>query len=276
MKDKCFLINTRGPKSGNNLCFINSIIMAMFCYKYSPYFLMECENEFCNKFISDALCALVNDEQNINLQWLREINEEFKGTGQHDASEFLSHLVKTLNFTHEGKENFDITKRKRPLMSYCEQTYFVDSKETRCTGSNLSSDYVQVYVSDNPIDDWLNGKQDILPSEKIKITRNIILPESYALIFSITRTIGSNKKDETAINTPPVIEANGHVFFRAAVVCHVGPDVNSGHYTTFIWDGYEGFYLYDDIVGIRQKNEDEYQNEIKKNGVIFFYYLKFH
>lgn len=278
------LYNSKGPYNPNDNCFIDSVIAAMFMFTLSPFFLMEGDNDYC-KELKNILCDIYNNEDMTTSKFRQQHCPQELKEGQQDASEFLSTVLDNIQF-------------KPPLMTIAKQNAYYNTKTNNFYTSELLSEnvnFISINAEEkenhNPITKWLKeGTVSQFDEENEPIINNITYNVQYTsnsiisadcLIFNIIRYNLEGKKLTTKINTPSTIEINGVIYFRTAVVCHNSgeTDIGSGHYVTLFWDGNEeGYYKYDDTNNSKLLRENvvkktSYEEEINRDGVLFFYYI---
>lgn len=266
-----FLLHSKGPSYENNNCFVDSIITAMFFYTLSPFFLMECDNDYCSE-LKDILCDLVNNEDITTTKFRQKNCSDYMKGGQQDASEFLTDVLKKIDFVP-------------PLINLKEHVFVFNKGTLIHRPNDHEEDFITLNINQEenqpkPINDYLNSsKMEERTIEGVHQFINYEIISADCLIFNIIRYNNNKEKIKKTINTPRTITINGVTYFRAAVVCHNGTTIDSGHYTTLFWDGKDkGYYKYDDMkndkpLGKNKMEKKSYEKRINKDGVLFFYYI---
>lgn len=286
------LIESRGFNWENNNCFLDSILFALFVYRLSPFYLMPCENEFC-LLIKQVMCDLVVDKHPDSTCFRTELSGNIQGQTQEDASEALTIILHKLDFNpsliliqkndvfYNSKTNESIAKEDKFETSDLITVHVSDVKN----GGDPIKNYLETTIKKTPenMDKFTQLKDTDFFFDK-KYTFNQIL-KADCLIFNVIRYRASDlderKKLKQSITTPENIIIDNVCYFRCAVVCHEGKNMKSGHYKTYIWNGeYDNdakYYVEDDTNNKKLKHnqikKQEFDNQIKKNGVIFFYYI---
>lgn len=262
------ILHSNGFKGENNNCFLDSILSAMFMYTLSPFFIMQTEEQPFRIEIKEFICKLYNNEEPLTTSFRDTINIPLEG--QQDASEALVIILEKLEFIS-------------PLIHYEEQKIIMSNTETtprsivKIIEENIITINVYEHFIDNynPIIEWFQGYQENCDNDTVMVTTNKVYTAD-CFIFNIIR-YNNTKKINKQIITPDTITIKNVTYFRAAVVCHSGGDsLKSGHYITLFWDGYNNYYKDNDLdnrmLSACHMSNKDYENEINKNGVLFFYY----
>ena len=103
------ILDTRGFRGINNNCFINTLMVSMFCYRKSPFFSIKIKNEKQGYLYNYMMNLVYQMENNAipDCTPLRRVLLREMQYGQQDTSETYDYLMKLLEF-----EPITITTKK--------------------------------------------------------------------------------------------------------------------------------------------------------------------
>jgi hypothetical protein len=275
-----FIINNRGFRGTNNNCFINCLMVAMFCYTGSPYLNIKPPQPSMPFYIYMLnLIEQMSRDMVPDCTPLRRILPPHMQMGQQDSSETYDHLMKVLKFdpitistqnyykteTGEIKEN-SLVKLKVPYINVANDgtpNFSVVNHTFKGQWEDLGENK----------DNWIKGNGEIGVYRYIKTS--IVRMKGDCVVMLINRT-NSDKRYTNSVSVPDYIDIGDEKYFRFAVVVHMGSgSIHYGHYITVIWDTKE-YYIFDDTSGGKINSQklthEQQENIVKKHCVMVFYY----
>jgi len=257
-------------KNTGNSCYLDSLIVAMYGYNDSPFL----------KFLNDetpirrSLKTCLNN--NNSSQVVRSVLPKKFGRSQQDPGETYNIILNDFKY-----DPMTITKIRQVKKVNSEKIYKKKStKENSCcftidnTGKDTTFDEIK-----NPLWEILSDENLIHDSKNNPVynrTRNLIFfTKADCLIFYFNRCQNVIQKFTNKLEMPWNLESNNNKYFCFAVIVHIGKYTLGGHYITVLYDGYNNYYVYDDM-SVPTTSKLTYNNKIKefieRNGVMYFYY----
>ena len=246
-----------------NTCYLNSVLQ---CFINDPCFKKNCNFELLNNINVDFT---INNE-NINhkhsiLDIVNYFNDKFKRFQQHDAHEFLLHLLDILKISYyygKIKTNTTCSKCKNVSSVYEEfSTINLDNNKF-----NLIDNFME-YLKKETIDDYKCDicKQNVIAEKKICLftlpSHLIIVLKNYSLKKEIVYPMIDLKIKETE---------SGKIFNYSlyAIIYHHG-NTDFGHYNCNIKINDKWYFIDDETINLVNNIENN-----NKNSYILFYKIK--
>jgi hypothetical protein len=269
------LLNTRGFKGVNNNCFLNCLVIALFCYNKSPFYSVLKDTK-----LKEIIIQMINDLLP-DLTPLRNSFPDSLKYGQQDFLETFDYFMKYL-----GYEPMEITIRRE---SKNEGDIYYGSKISRNvsyinldnTGKEDIDPIKDLFFPEEWEDLGLcrdNYVQNASNEPEYRFTRNRLLSvKGDCLIFYVNRGHSNYRRHRNKIKIPLFIDNGKKSYFRFASVMHISTNTEYGHYVLVLFDK-ENHYKYDDSLGVKIINNkidyDSNKEFIERNSVMYFYYLK--
>lgn len=291
--------NIKISNDGNNSCYLDSLVVALFHFKnrvvYNTFFknklisnyaskiqeelfkiykyINKNENMETNKcyllrrYLDKYYNELIND--NSNNQIFFNNSDDNWLTKQVDVFELITFFDKIFDFKH-------CIKIKEGSRSYYKNMILDISQYYLMKNKSLDISTLIPYRIENYELDYKNYYRDkkgklIKTYEKtyeIKKTNGILIIEIY-------RNDGREGKLNTKIIYPNTITIKGDKkeLKLRSLILHKGSTINSGHYTTILKRD-DKTYEYDDILSSENKLreiDEEYEEKMRKNVVVLIY-----
>lgn len=270
-------------RNENNSCFLDSLLVAMFTYDYSPFLKrLNTNNSQLSSEIKKALNSNSNSARNVRQQLPQEWQR-----GQHDPGETYLYIVKNLKYENPMKIT-QIRQVKKPDSEQIIKKKPISESIPCFTIENTGCETINFFDVITP--DWEilepgNFINDAKDRPAYNRTRNLtFFTEAESLVFYFNRCQNTFQKMSNRLEMPLIFDAGLHPvtkqpreFFCYAIIIHIGNSPRGGHYVTILFDGEKQFAIYDDMSGIHPLNYNpETKNFIERNGTVFFYYEKQH
>lgn len=265
-------------RNEGNSCFLDSLLVAMYGNSKSPFYKFLNPNDKLMNSIKT--CIESNSSRNV-----RNCLPPHLRSGQHDPGETYLFLAREMNY-----EPMKITSVRQVKKINSETIYKKKStnESSSCfTIENNGNEEISFLNVLEPEWETLSGDNYIHDSTNTPVynrTRNLtFFTEAEILVFYFNRCQNVRQKFKNKLIMPFIFDASRTVqdkkreFFCFAIIVHMGNNSSGGHYVTFLFNGENNFYVYDDLSEPTVKQiEWNYQNKefIERNGVMYFYYEK--
>lgn len=271
----------RGFRSTNNNCFINCLMMAMFAYKYSPFFDKDKFKNKNSEIVYNYIVGLMEkiwDGESPDCNVLRRVLPRDLQWGQQDVTETYSHLATLLELsptrvTYSKTFGTDGSNTSKTVTVSQKVPYIqIDNANKQM---KLSDHFEGSWEDMGPKENWIKDDNNIPQYRYMK--QSITRLKGDIVVMSINRTSWDRKYDNR-VSLPDIIQIGDKKLHLMSVIIHISSGtIHSGHYIAVLKDDNNQQYVYDDHndgpIGNYPLGESQ-REFVERNWVMCFYFTR--